>query len=33
MYVIYPVGVKPDPQKVPETISTFQELLGFLDEA
>ena len=31
MYVIYPVGVKPDPQKVPE-VSTFQELLGFLDE-
>ncbi len=29
--VICPVGVEPDPQKVPG-VSTFQELLGFLDE-
>ena len=31
MNVICPVGVEPDPQKVPE-VSTFQELLDFLDK-
>ena len=31
MIVLYPVGVDPDLQQTP-AVSTFQELLGFLDQ-
>ena len=32
MFVIRPVGFDLDPEKVPETITTFQELLLFFDK-